>query len=114
MTAVLEGMAHPGGLATHEFISKHSFGALAEITPLLFRKYLLDLTPQASDRSKLRFARALTTQDRYELLRCLWHCQQGWASDLDVQEHTRLWVYLDEAENILAYPAAERNMLSKG
>ena len=114
IASVLECMAYPGRLGTRAFITKFSLGEHGTVTTPLFRAYLLDLAPQASDRSKLGLARALTTQDRYELLRCLWRCQQGVASDLDVQQHTRLWVYLDEAENILDYPAAERKMLSKG
>ena len=114
IAAVLEGMVHRGRLGTHEFTNKYSFGELEAVITPLFRSYLLDQTSQASERSKLGFARALTTQDRYELLRCLWQCEQGLASSLDVREHTRLWVYLDEAENVLDYTPAERKMLSKG
>jgi len=111
---ILECMVYPGKLGTREFMNKFALGEYSTITTPLFRAYLLDLAPQASDRSKLGLARTLTTQDRYELLRCLWQCQQGVASDLDVQQHTRLWVYLDEAENVLDYAPAERKMLSKG
>ena len=114
IAAILKCMAYPGRLGTREFITKFSIGEHGTVTTPLFRAYLLDLAPQASDRSKLGMARALTTQDRYELLRCLWRCQQGLASDLDVQKHTRLWVYLDEAENVLDYAPAERKMLAKG
>ncbi len=114
INTILECMVYPGKLGTHEFINKFSIGEHGNITTPLFRAYLLDLAPQAADRAKLGLARALTTQDRYELLRCLWRCQQGIASDPGLQEHTRLWVYLDEAENVLDYAPAERKMLSKG
>jgi hypothetical protein len=114
MAAVLEGIAHPVWVGTHEFMSKHPLGMYEEIILPLFRNYLLDLMPQADSRSKLKLARALTTQDRYELLRCLWQCEIGLTFDLDVQKHTRVWLSLNEAENVLDYPAAQRKLLAKG
>jgi hypothetical protein len=44
----------------------------------------------------------------------VWCCQQGLAADLAVHKHTRLWVFIDEAENILEYARAEQKKLSKG
>ncbi len=114
IATVLECLAHPGRLGTHEYLHKHSIGQYGALTSPLFRAYLLDTEASASDRAKLGLARALTTQDRYELLRCLWRCEQGLAPGSDMREHTRLWVYLDEAENVLEYAPAERKLLVKG
>jgi hypothetical protein len=114
IATVLECIAHPGRLGTHEYLHKHPIGQYGALTAPLFRAYLLDTEASASDRSKLGLARALTTQDRYELLRCLWRCEQGLAPDPDVREHTRLWIYLDEAEHVLDYAPAERKLLVKG
>ncbi len=114
IATVLECIAHPGRLGTHDYLHKHPIGQYGALTAPLFRAYLLDMEASASDRSKLGLARALTTQDRYELLRCLWRCEQGLAPDPDVREHTRLWVYLDEAEHVLDYAPAERKLLVKG
>ncbi len=111
---VLECLAHPGRLGTHEFLHKHPIGQYGALTTPLFRAYLLDTEASAADRAKLGLARALTTQDRYELLRCLWRCEQGLAPSSDVRKHTRLWVYLDEAEHVLDYAPAERKLLVKG
>jgi len=36
------------------------------------------------------------------------------ASLFFIWAYTRLWIYLDEAENVLDYSAAERKMLTKG
>ena len=114
IATVLQCLAHPGRLGTHDYLHKHPIGQYGALTAPLFRAYLLDPEALASDRSKLGLARALTTQDRYELLRCLWRCEQGLAPDPDVREHTRLWVYLDEAEHVLDYAPAERKLLVKG
>jgi hypothetical protein len=111
---LLERMAYPGRLGTYDFMSKRPLGQHMDIVMPLFRAYLFDMAASASERSKLGLARPLTAQDRYELLRCLWRCQQGLASDLDVQKHTRVWVYLNEAENVLDYAPAERKTLLKG
>ncbi len=113
MVELLERIAYPGKLGTYDLLRKHAIGQQDIVMPL-FRAYLFDMASSASERSKLGIGRALTTQDRYELLRCLWRCEQGVAPDLDVQKHTRIWVYLDEAENMLDYPAGERKQLIKG
>ena len=114
IATVLEGMANPFTLGSEEFLSKYSFGRRSEAIKPLLRTYILDSTSQPSDRHKLGLARALTTQDRYELLQCIWLCQQGLARDLDLQKHTRLWVSINEAENVLDYAPQERKVLAKG
>jgi hypothetical protein len=111
ITKILEAMAYPDSAG--EYLHK-VLGRRSEVMRPLLRTYLLDPTSAASDRRKLGFPRALTIQDRYELLRCVWLYQQGLASDLAVQKHTRLWVFLNEAENILEYPKPEQKAMAKG
>jgi hypothetical protein len=114
IATILEKIAHPGRLGTMEFLSSIPLGQHVELVTPMFRNYLLDLASPVSLRTKMGLARALTTQDRYELLRCLWQFQQGLSPDLNVQKHTRLWIYINELENILDYPPLERKTLTKG
>ena len=112
---VLKGIGNPGQLGVLALMDDgYTSDELFRIRRQLLRTYLLDPTSQAADRRKLGLIRPLTTQDRYELLACVWRCQQGLAADLSPDNHTRLWITVDKTERILDYPPAERKMLVSG
>ena len=114
LAAVLEGIAHPAHLGHADLYNHYRLGDVSEVIRKALQAYLLDPVPQATDRRRLGLSRSLTTQDRYELLACIWRCQQGLSEDRAPQHHTRLWVTLDEAENLLEYPVAERKLMLHG
>lgn len=112
--AVLEGLSDPGNCGTTEFHMKLRYQDTASVIRPLVRAYVLDPVSEAPERRKLGLERPLTTQDRYELLACIWRCQQGLAKDPSPQKHTRLWAMIDHAEYLLDYPPAERKLLING
>ncbi len=114
LAAVLRGLANPGDLGSTEFLLKHRFAETAGVIRPILRAYVLDHVSEATERRKLGLERALTTQDRYELLACIWRCQQGLAKDAGPQKHTRLWVMLDHAEYLFDYAPTERKLLTNG
>jgi hypothetical protein len=115
LAAVLDGIAAPWRLGEeHRAMGMWTSNQIRDQMNLLLRTYLLDPTSQAQDRRKLGFARPLTTQDRYELLSCIWQCQIGLAPGQEPARHQRLWVTLDKAEYILDYPPAEVKLLVNG
>jgi hypothetical protein len=116
LAAVLEGMAEPWSIGdgrTAPFEQRTS-SQFRNLMKLLLRTYLLDPTSQAQDRRKLGFTRPLTTQDRYELLSCVWQCQIGLAPGQELSKHQRLWITVDKAEYILDYSPAEVKLLVNG
>jgi hypothetical protein len=114
LATVLVGLSDPGNLGTIEFVQKHRFQDTTKGLRSLIRAYVLDPVSEAPERRKLGLERTLTTQDRYELLTCIWRCQQGLAKDPSPQKHTRLWVLIDHAESMIDYPPAERKLLTNG
>jgi hypothetical protein len=112
--AILEGLSNPGYFGTEGFRMKLEYQDTAKVIRPLLRAYVLDPVSEASERRKLGLERPLTTQDRYELLACIWRCQQGLAKNPSPQKHTRLWVMIDHAEYLPDYPPAERKLLTNG
>lgn len=78
----------------------------------LLQAYLTDSCSQAELR-KLSLARNLTTEDRYLLLQYSWQHLQGSSESQEVEEHTRLWLGVDEVETILDYTAREQRGLTQ-
>lgn len=108
---VLKGIIHPGHSGDGDLWEKRRLMDAEKILSNLHRTYLLDPTSQASDRRKLGYARPLTTQDRYELLTCLFRCWQGLDGE---RPHTRIWFTLNQAERLLEYSPAEQKLLVHG
>jgi hypothetical protein len=63
---------------------------------------------------KLRLPRNLTIEDRFMLLAAILKCRIGLRSTQDLQEHARLWLWLDRLENILHYTPKELNEFRNG
>lgn len=73
----------------------------------LLRAYLLDkCTP--GELRRLGLSRNLGLEDRYEVLRTAVKCFVGLAPVGVLGDYRRVWVWLDEIENLLAYKEEER------
>jgi hypothetical protein len=113
LAEVLDGLSDPSSLGSPEFREKLRYQNAGRVMRPLIRAYILDSISQAPERRKLGLTRALTTQDRYELLASIWRCQQGLTQDPSPQKHTRLWVIIDNIEHMLDYTPIERKLLAK-
>jgi hypothetical protein len=114
LATVVEGLSDPDSFGTADFRMKLGYQDAAQVIRPLIRAYVLDPVSEVSERRKLGLERPLTTQDRYELLACIWRCQQGLAKDPSPQKHTHLWVMIDHAEYLPDYAPAERRLLTNG
>jgi hypothetical protein len=73
----------------------------------LLRAYLLDeCTPH--ELRRLNLPRNLGLEDRYEVLRTAVKCFIGLSPVGVLDDYRRVWVWLDEVENLLAYKEEER------
>lgn len=73
----------------------------------MLRAYLSDTTTHIELR-RMGLPRNLSLEDRYEVLRVVLECFSGLAPRGNLADHRRVWVWLDEIENILAYDERER------
>ncbi|MEO8286042.1 MAG: hypothetical protein ABI670_06365 [Chloroflexota bacterium] len=73
----------------------------------ILRAYLTD-TCTHSELRRLGLSRNLRLEDRYEILRSIISCSIGLAPFGDISDYRRLWIRLDEIENLLNYPQHER------
>jgi len=78
----------------------------------LLRAYLSDSCTH-SELRRLGLSRNLWLEDRYEILRSVVSCQVGLAPFGDISDYRRVWLRLDEIENILGYSDHERWELVK-
>lgn len=81
--------------------------------PQALRSFLTDSCSRPT-LDKLAIARNLTLEDRYMLLQSLWECLIGPVPTLTLDQHTRLWIWIDELENILDYTEKEQRESVKG
>jgi hypothetical protein len=84
-----------------------------KMRPQALRSFITDSCPRPT-LNKLDIARNLTLEDRYLLLRSLWECLIGPIPTHDLDQHTRLWLWIDELENILDYTEKDQLSLIKG
>jgi hypothetical protein len=68
----------------------------------LLRAYLSDSCTHGELR-RLGMSRNLGLEDRYEILRSVVSCQVGLAPFGDISDYRRVWLRLDEIENVLGY-----------
>lgn len=78
----------------------------------MLRAYLSDNATHIELR-RMGIPRNLTIEDRYEVLRVVLECFSGLAPQANLADHRRVWVWLDEIENILGYNERERWELVK-
>jgi hypothetical protein len=78
----------------------------------MLRAYLSDNATHIELR-RMGIPRNLTIEDRYEVLRVVLACFSGLAPQANLADHRRVWVWLDEVENILGYNERERWELVK-
>jgi hypothetical protein len=71
------------------------------------RAYLSDNATHIELR-RMGIPRNLSLEDRYEVLRIVLECFSGLAPQANLADHRRVWVWLDEIENILGYNERER------
>jgi len=84
-----------------------------KMRPQALRSFITDSCPRPT-LDKLDIARNLTLEDRYLLLRSIWECLIGPIPTHDLNQHTRLWLWIDELENILDYSEKDQREISKG
>jgi hypothetical protein len=78
----------------------------------MLRAYLSDTATHIELR-RMGIPRNLSLEDRYEVLRVVLACFSGLAPQANLADHRRVWVWLDEIENILGYNERERWELVK-
>jgi hypothetical protein len=78
----------------------------------MLRAYLSDTATHIELR-RMGMPRNLSLEDRYEVLRVVLACFSGLAPQANLADHRRVWVWLDEIENILGYNERERWELVK-
>ena len=79
----------------------------------LLKTYLGDGCTQGELR-KLGLPRNLTVEDRFMLLAAIMQFRLGVRATHDLQEHARVWLWLDRLENILHYTPRELNDFING
>jgi hypothetical protein len=78
----------------------------------VLRAYLSDTATHIELR-RMGIPRNLSLEDRYEVLRVVLECFSGLAPAANLSDDRRVWVWLDEIENILGYNERERWELVK-
>ncbi|MDQ5825397.1 MAG: hypothetical protein M3441_14485 [Chloroflexota bacterium] len=78
----------------------------------MLRAYLSDTATHIELR-RMGIPRNLSLEDRYEVLRVILQCISGLAPQANLSDHRRIWLWLDEIENILGYSEHERWELVK-
>lgn len=79
----------------------------------LLRAYLSDTCTHAELR-RLGLPRNLSLEDRYDVLGSVIRCFSGLSSDAVLSDHRRVWIHMDEIENLLGYTTHDRWELVKG
>ncbi|MDQ3706314.1 MAG: hypothetical protein M3437_14085 [Chloroflexota bacterium] len=78
----------------------------------MLRAYLSDTATHIELR-RMGIPRNLSLEDRYEVLRVVLQCISGLAPEANLSDHRRVWLWLDEIENVLGYSEHERWELVK-
>lgn len=78
----------------------------------MLRAYLSDTATHVELR-RMGIPRNLSLEDRYEIMRAVIQCFSGLAPQGNLPDHRRVWIWLDEIENILGYGERERWELVK-
>jgi hypothetical protein len=79
----------------------------------ILRAYLSDECSHGELR-RLALPRNLWLEERYEVMRSVIRCFSGLAQDGSLSDHRRVWIWLQEIENLLAYSDHDRWELVKG
>lgn len=79
----------------------------------MLRAYLSDTCTHAELR-RLGLPRNLSLEDRYDVLNSILQCFSGLSSDGALSDHRRVWIHLDQIENLLGYTEHDRWELVKG
>jgi hypothetical protein len=79
----------------------------------ILRAYLSDECSH-SELRRMALPRNLRLEERYEVMRSVIHCFSGLAQGGSLSDHRRVWIWLHEIENLLAYTDHDRWELVKG
>lgn len=79
----------------------------------MLRAYLSDTCTHAELR-RLGLPRNLSLEDRYDVLGSVIRCFSGLSPDAVLSDHRRVWIHMDEIENLLGYTTHDRWELVKG
>jgi hypothetical protein len=79
----------------------------------ILRAYLSDECSH-SELRRMALPRNLWIEERYEVMRSVIHCFSGLAQGGSLSDHRRVWIWLHEIENLLAYSDHDRWELVKG
>jgi hypothetical protein len=79
----------------------------------ILRAYLSDECSHGELR-RMALPRNLWLEERYEVMRSVIHCFSGLGHGGSLSDHRRVWIWLQEIENLLAYSDHDRWELVKG
>ncbi|HEX9988281.1 MAG TPA: hypothetical protein VGE45_07375 [Chloroflexia bacterium] len=79
----------------------------------ILRAYLSDECSH-SELRRMALPRNLRLEERYEVMRSVINCFSGLAQGGTLSDHRRVWIWLHEIENLLAYSEHDRWELVKG